>query len=87
MRKNAAVIKKESSVNKKSDQKKPYLTKRLLVSAAKRGIRKAAEETMQIMGYNVIAKEGWVVKIFADGSIEKISPIKLVKTPNKLKLD
>ena len=87
MRKNAAIIKKETSENKKSDQKKPYLTKRLLVSAAKRGIRKAAEETMQIMGYNVIAKDGWVVKIFADGSTEKISQIELVKKPNKLKLD
>jgi len=87
MRKNAATIKKETAANQKSNQKKPYLTKRLLVSAAKRGIRKAAEETMQIMGYNVIAKDGWVVKIFADGAIEKISPIKSVKTPNGIKLD
>ena len=51
------------------------MTKRLLVSAAKRGIRKAAEETMQIMGYNVIAQGGWVVKKYADGRIEKIEPI------------
>lgn len=38
----------------------------------------AAEEAMEIMGYNVIALNGWVVKIFPDGSIEKISEIKKV---------
>jgi len=80
-------MKKNGVAIKKGDQKKPYLTKRLLVSAAKRGIREAAEETMQVMGYNVIAKDGWLVKIFADGTIEKIYAIKSVKTPNGIKLD
>ena len=53
----------------------PYLTKRILVSAAKRGVREAAAETMQIMGYLVIAQDGWVVKKYADGRIERIEPI------------
>jgi len=39
---------------------------------------RAADEFMEIMGYNVIALNGWVVKIFPDGSIEKISEIKKV---------
>ena len=75
------------STGGKAEERAPYLTKRLLVSAAKRGIRKAAEETMQIMGYNVIAKDGWVVKIFADGTTEKITPIKSYKAGNGIALD
>jgi len=38
-------------------------------------VTKAADETMEIMGYNVIALDGWVVKIFPDGTIEKIKKI------------
>ena len=60
---------------KKVREQKPYLTKRILISAARRGFKKAAEETMRVMGYNVIAKDGWVVKIFPDGTTEKISPL------------
>ena len=72
--------KAKKSSKTKTEERAPYLTKRLLVSAAKRGIRKAAEETMQIMGYNVIARDGWVVKLFPDGSIERITQIEQVKT-------
>ncbi len=64
-----------------------YLTKRKLASAARAGVRKAAEETMQLMGYTVIAHRGWIVKKFADGRIEKISAIKPVKTNGILALD
>lgn len=66
---------KGKKTDKTKGERAPYLTKRLLVSAARRGIREAAEETMKIMGYIVIAKDGWVVKKYADGSIEKLSPI------------
>lgn len=45
---------------------------------------RAAEEAMEIMGYNVIALNGWIVKIFPDGSIEKISEISKSNTPLKL---
>ena len=45
---------------------------------------RAAEEAMEIMGYNVIALNGWVVKIFPDGSIEKISEIPKSNTPLNL---
>ena len=75
MKKEAAESKKKVIANKIPKEEKAYLTKRLLVSAAKRGVRQAAEETMQLMGYNVIAKGGWVVKKYADGRIEKIEPI------------
>ncbi|HEY4110405.1 hypothetical protein [Puia sp.] len=57
---------------KKRSNKQPYLTKRILVSAARSGIRKAAKETMEIMGFVVIVKDGWVVKKYRDGKIEKL---------------
>jgi len=66
---------KKATTSIKNSERKPYLTKRLLVSAAKRAGRIAAKETMEIMGYNVIAQNGWVVKKYADGTIEKIEPI------------
>ncbi len=74
---------------KKKSTKRPsvYLTKRRLASAARAGVRKAAKETMKLMGYNVIAHEGWVVKKYADGHIEKISPIEAVITNGSLALD
>jgi hypothetical protein len=75
MKKNAAVAHKKANSKTKNAQQKPYLTKRLLVSAAKRGIRKAAEETMQIMGYTIIAQNGWIVKKYADGTTEAIERI------------
>lgn len=37
--------------------------------------RKAAKETMRVMGYNVIAKDGWIVKIYPDGKTKKIKKI------------
>jgi hypothetical protein len=54
-------------MHKKKNSKHPYLTKRFLISASKLGIRQAAKEAMDIMGYVVIAHNGWVVKKFQDG--------------------
>jgi len=74
MKKDAVISKKTTAVKKQKEQK-AYLTKRILISAAKRGVVIAAKETMDIMGYTVIAKDGWVIKKYADGTIEKIAPI------------
>ena len=52
-----------------------YLTKRILVNAARKGVSKAARETMDVMGYVIEAQNGWVVKMFPDGTIIRISPI------------
>ncbi len=68
-------------------QSSPYLTKRRLVSAARAGVRKAAAETMEVMGHTIIAHNGWVVKKYADGKIEKISRIETEKTNSALALD
>jgi len=74
---------------KKESAKRPsvYLTKRRLASAARAGVRKAAEETMKLMGYTVIAHEGWVVRKYEDGHIEKISRIEIVNSNGSLALD
>jgi hypothetical protein len=54
---------------------KAYLTKRLLARAARAGIRKAAKKAMDIMGYTVVVDGDWVVKKFADGTIEKLKQL------------
>ncbi len=60
----------------------PYLTKRILISATKKGFKQAAKEAMELMGYVVVAMDGWVVKKYADGRIEKISEIEQIELPN-----
>jgi hypothetical protein len=72
---------------KKKSARQPYLTKRRLAGAARTGIRKAAAETMHVMGYTVIAENGWVIKKYADGRIEKLSPIETVNTNRSIALD
>jgi phage-related protein len=57
------------------------LTKKILMEAASVGFSKAAAKTMKVMGYNVIVKDGWVVKKFADGSIKKISKLERTNKP------
>lgn len=64
-----------------------YLTKRRLASAARTGIRIAAANTMQAMGYTVVAHEGWVVKKDADGNIEKIAPLENQEEKANISLD
>ena len=87
MKKNIAVSPERAVAKKASGEQKAYLTKRILVSAAKRGFKQAAKEAMQLMGYVVIAKDGWVVKKYADGTIEKISPIEQINTRNVIPRD
>jgi len=67
---------KETSKDKSGS--KDRLTRQVLESAARKGIRQAAKETMEVMGYTVIARDGWVIKLFPDGSFEKISPIEKI---------
>jgi hypothetical protein len=51
------------------------LTIEVLQKAAAEAFSKAASTTMKVMGYNVISKDGWIVKKYADGRIEKISKL------------
>jgi hypothetical protein len=59
-----------SRLNTKDD-----LTKNFLETAARKSTEEAAEETMKVMGYNIIAKNGWIVKVFPNNKMKRISPI------------
>jgi hypothetical protein len=72
---------------KKRKQSAEYLTKRILESAATAGFKEAARETMEVMGFVVIADNGWIVKKHADGSTERISKIETVNRSAKIVLD
>jgi hypothetical protein len=49
---------KKPASKKHTNNKTAYLTKRILVRAAKAGSREAAERTMKTLGYNVIVRKG-----------------------------
>ena len=79
-------IKRTTTLNVDNGEKAPivkkkYLTKRVLLSAVRRAFKAAAAETMAIQGYNVIADDGWVVKIYADGTKEKMTKMEHVPRP------
>lgn len=84
-----ATIKKtaKAKVASKPKSKTNYLTTRILEKAAKKAFAKAAEQTMKVMGYNVIVQGDWVVKKFQDGTIEKISKLEKKKINKNLKFD
>jgi hypothetical protein len=64
-----------------------YLTKRVVVRATTKGMKKASKETMDTMGYNVIALNGWIVKKHQNGTIEPIEEIKTADHSEPLSLD
>lgn len=72
---------------KNTSTTRTYLTKRRLASAARSGIRIAAANTMEAMGYIVVAHEGWVVKKYADGNIEKIARLENQEENARISLD
>lgn len=74
-------------MQEKEKNTKVYLTKRALISATKKGMREAAKETISVMGYNVVSEDGWIVKKYPDGRIERIKQMEEVKRPAKLILD
>jgi hypothetical protein len=72
-------ISKKPASKKHTNNKTAYLTKRILVRAAKAGSREAAERTMKTLGYNVIVRKGAVVRKYSDGTIKEIEQVKAVK--------
>ena len=79
--------KREDLKQKEGKKKEVYLTTRLLESLAKKAFKEAAKETMRVMGYNVIAQDGWVVKKFADGSIVRLHELEEVRDNGEILLD
>lgn len=70
----------------KKDEKE-YVSKRLVARGSKRIFKKAASRAMHDNGYVVVAKDGWVVKEFIDGAIERIRRIDLSDASQELILD
>lgn len=52
-----------------------YLTKRIVVSKAKSAGKAAAKNAMNLMGYVVTVKDGWVIKEHQDGKVEQIEKL------------
>ena len=52
-----------------------YLTKRTLLSKARSAGKAAAKNAMEIMGYVVTVKDGWIVKEHKDGTIEQVEKL------------
>lgn len=52
-----------------------YLTKRVLMRKAKSAGKAAAKNAMDLMGYVITVKDGWVVKEQSDGRVEQIEKL------------
>jgi hypothetical protein len=88
MAKEKKTKKKKKRASAVEEPKPVYLTKQILIRAINKGSRHLAAEALEIMGYNVVEKDGWIVKIDKNGDvIEKISKIKKIKRPRKIFLD
>ena len=79
--------KKTVTVKKKSKNAKVSITIKILERAVKVGTRNLAEEAISLLGYTVTEKEGWVVKEYSDGRIERVSRIHQSKRSSTLVLD
>ena len=79
---------KKAGVKKSGPSKNVvYLTVRALKRAVAKGTKNKKAEAIELLGYTVIEKDGWVVKEFADGHTEAISKLNKVKRAAVLVLD
>jgi len=73
---------------KKAARSKPYLTKRILKKAVTHAFNDASTTSMEVMGYVVKQKDGWIVKESSSGIITKMSKIVGTSTRHgKINLD
>lgn len=66
--------------------KEEYLTSRALNRATSKGFKEASENAMEVAGFVVVAKDGWIVRMHKDGHTQKIKKIPQVSS-RKLVLD
>ncbi|MBT3383913.1 MAG: hypothetical protein HN778_21085 [Prolixibacteraceae bacterium] len=64
-----------------------YLTKRTLVRKSKKAIQEASEKAMETIGYIIVARDGWIVKEYQDGTIEQIEELETANGNQELILD
>ena len=69
------------------DKKAEYLTKRILFRQSNKAMNEAAEGAMELVGYVVVAEDGWVVKKHINGNVERIKQLETVEQPEKIILD
>jgi hypothetical protein len=64
-----------------------YISKRLVERKSKKAFKVAAKMAMTDNGYVVIVKDGWVVKEFSNGEIERIEKLAPQNLNQELILD
>ncbi len=64
-----------------------YISKRLVLRGSKKAFKQSANQAMKENGFVIVAKDGWVVKEFSDGTIEKIEKIDTTANDFKVVLD
>jgi hypothetical protein len=64
-----------------------YFSTRALERAVLRGTKNEKNEAIDLLGYTVVEKNGWIVKEDADGHIVRISKVKKAKRPLHFVLD
>ena len=69
------------------DSEKEYVTKRLLKRGSKKAFKTASKEAMEAIGYVVVVANGWVVKEFSDGRIERLEQLDTEQADLELRLD
>lgn len=68
-------------------EKRAYLTKRMLARTAAKAGREAAERAMEVAGFRIVAKDGNLVRINADGQIEILKEIPTPVSRENVKTD
>jgi hypothetical protein len=64
-----------------------YISKRLVSSKSRSAFKEGARNAMKKNGYLIIALDGWLVKKFSDGKIEKLEALNYDKQDLELKFD
>lgn len=64
-----------------------YISKRLVERKSKKAFKVAAKSAMTDIGYVVIVKDGWVVKEFSNGEIERLEELSSENVNQELILD
>lgn len=70
--------------------KKPklkYISTKLVSDKSKSAFQEGASRAMKTNGYVVIAQDGWVVKKYSDGNIERLEQLELHQQNLKVILD
>lgn len=64
-----------------------YISKRLVVRGSEKAFKTAANKAIRVNGYVVVVKDGWVVKEFLNGKVERIKQIDSLGISQELLLD